>query len=159
MVLLAQASLERVPTGNGKLDDLCGGGFFRDSVVLVSGATGTGKTLIACEFVRAAVAAGERALFVSLEESRSQFVRNARSWGISFGEAEQAGDLRLEFRRPERMLLEDLLLDLRRLIDEFDPSRLLELLSRDDEFRLLIAQQLAYRSQVSSGARSRGRRQ
>jgi hypothetical protein len=27
--------------------------------------------------------------------------------------------------------------------DEFDPSRLLELLSRDDEFRLLLAQKLA----------------
>jgi hypothetical protein len=43
--------------------------------------------------------------------------------------------------------------------DEFDSSRLLELLSRDDEFRLLLAQQLANRSQVSSGARSGARRQ
>jgi len=40
-----------------------------------------------------------------------------------------------------------------------DAARLLELLSRDDKFRLLIAQQLANRRQGSSGTRSGGRRQ
>jgi predicted ATP-dependent serine protease len=28
------------------IDQMCGGGFFRDSVTLVSGATGTGKALL-----------------------------------------------------------------------------------------------------------------
>jgi hypothetical protein len=43
--------------------------------------------------------------------------------------------------------------------DQLDPARLLELLSRDDKFRLLIAQQFANRRQGSSGTRSGGRRQ
>jgi circadian clock protein KaiC len=114
---------DRVPTGNADLDAICGGGYFKDSVVLVTGATGTGKTLIACEFVRAAVNNGERCLYVSFEESRSQFLRNARSWGMGFEGPARDGRLRLEFRRPERTLLEDLLLDLRRLIDECEPTR------------------------------------
>jgi circadian clock protein KaiC len=91
--------------------------------VLVTGPTGTGKTLIGCEFIRSAVENGDRSLYLSFEESRSQFFRNALSWGIDLREAADDGRLRLEFRRPERMLLEQLLLDLRRLIDEFKPSR------------------------------------
>src|SRR4051794_7701692 len=115
------ASSDRVSTGSAELDAICGGGFFKDSVVLVSGATGTGKTLLGCQFVSAAVSNGDRALLLSFEESRSQFLRNARSWGIDLDEADGTGRLRLEFRRPERMLMEDLLLDLRRVIDEFGP--------------------------------------
>jgi circadian clock protein KaiC len=136
------ASSERVSTGNSELDAICGGGFFKDSVVLVSGPTGTGKTLIASEFVHAAVMNGDRALYLSFEESRSQFLRNARSWGIDLEDADRSGTLRLEFRRPERMLMEDLLLDLRRIIEEFRPTRLvidgltaLERTSLPDAFR------------------------
>ena len=41
-----QSSMVRVTSGNPAIDEMCGGGFFRDSVTLVSGATGTGKTLL-----------------------------------------------------------------------------------------------------------------
>jgi circadian clock protein KaiC len=37
----------RVSSGVAQLDEMCGGGLFSDSIVLVSGATGTGKTLLA----------------------------------------------------------------------------------------------------------------
>src|SRR3712207_9251305 len=79
------------------------GGFFRDSVVLVSGSTGTGKTLLGCEFVTAASSRGERSLFFSFEEGRDQLLRNAASWGIDLARDERAGTLRLEFRRPEQI--------------------------------------------------------
>ena len=119
-----EASSERISTGNEELDRVCGGGFFRDSVVLVSGSTGAGKTLLGCEFVRAASDRGERALFFSFEEGREQLLRNAVSWGIDLAESERSGSLRLEFRRPERTLLEDLLLELRAIVDEFEPERI-----------------------------------
>jgi circadian clock protein KaiC len=119
-----EASTDRISTGNAELDRLCGGGFFKDSVVLVSGSTGTGKTLIGCEFVKASSDRGERALFFSFEESRAQLLRNAASWGIDIETAERDGSLRLEFRRAERMLLEDLLLELRELVEEFKPARI-----------------------------------
>src|SRR4051794_38058180 len=119
-----EASTARVSTGNEELDRVCGGGYFRDSIVLVSGSTGTGKTLLGCEFVKAASDRGERALFFSFEESRNQLLRNAASWGIDLAEAERAGNLRLEFRRAERMLLEDLLLELRELVEEVDPQQI-----------------------------------
>src|SRR5207248_10336433 len=41
----------RISSGSHELDEMCGGGFFRDSVILVSGATGTGKTLTVTQFL------------------------------------------------------------------------------------------------------------
>jgi circadian clock protein KaiC len=46
---------ERISSGNAELDAMCDGGLFRDSVALVSGAAGTGKTLLMTSFVAAGV--------------------------------------------------------------------------------------------------------
>jgi len=117
------ASDRRAPTGNSGLDEMCGGGYMQDSVVLLSGATGIGKSLLTYEFVTAAAAAGERALMYSFEESRNQLLRNAANWGVDIAGAEQSGLLRIVVRRPERLALEELLLDIRADIEEFAPSR------------------------------------
>src|SRR5688572_10251627 len=49
--LRQHSSNVRISSGNADLDEMCGGGFFRDSVILVSGATGTGKTLTVTQFL------------------------------------------------------------------------------------------------------------
>src|SRR4030095_4205842 len=46
-----KSSDARLSSGNSELDSMCGGGFFRDSVILLSGATGTGKTLTVTQFL------------------------------------------------------------------------------------------------------------
>jgi circadian clock protein KaiC len=114
----------RVTSGNADLDALCGGGFFRDSIVLASGATGTGKTLIATEFLAGGIARGERALMLAFEESRNQLHRNARGWGHDLEQAEKDGALRVVSTYPEVATLEDHLVEIKRLVDEFGPSRI-----------------------------------
>lgn len=118
-----RSSDERVSSGVRELDLMCGGGLYRDSVILVSGATGTGKTLTVTHYVQAAIAAGQRAILFAAEESREQLTRNAANWGIDFLDAESRGLLRIVARYPEAMGLEDHLLCMRREIDEFRPSR------------------------------------
>jgi len=51
-------------TGIEGLDNILGGGVPASSIVLVCGATGTGKTALAVEFLARGAAAGEAALFV-----------------------------------------------------------------------------------------------
>ena len=46
-----RSSNVRTTSGIEALDQMCGGGFFRDSILLVSGATGTGKTLLTTSFL------------------------------------------------------------------------------------------------------------
>ncbi len=113
----------RVTSGNDKLDAMCGGGFFRDSVVLVSGATGTGKTLMVTQFTGVGATGGEKCLLVAFEESRAQLFRNAQSWGFDFEKLEAAGKLRVVCAYPETKSLEDHLIAIRDEIETFKPDR------------------------------------
>lgn len=114
----------RISAGNLELDAMCGGGFFRDSIVLVSGATGTGKTLMTTEFLAGGVRNNERSLLFAYEESREQLFRNAAGWGIDFERMESEGRLRVVCSYPETASLEDHLLVLRDEIARFRPNRL-----------------------------------
>lgn len=121
--LKQKSSHIRVSSGVPELDKMCSGGMYRDSIILVSGATGTGKTLMVSQYVKAAIEAGERALLFGAEESREQLTRNALSWGVDFEKAERDGLLRIVCRYPEVMGLEDHLLQMKRDITDFAPQR------------------------------------
>ncbi|HRW47058.1 MAG: circadian clock protein KaiC [Caldilinea sp.] len=121
--LKQRSSNLRVTSGNPDLDGLCGGGFFRDSVVLVSGATGTGKTLLTTEFLAGGVNSNERCLLLAFEESREQLFRNAIGWGVNFEEMEAEGKLKVYCVYPETASLEDHLITIKDLVAEFRPHR------------------------------------
>ena len=114
----------RVTSGNVELDSLCGGGFFRDSIVLVSGATGTGKTLLVTEFLAGGVTRGEKSLMLAFEESHDQLHRNARGWGYDFAQAESDGLLKVVSTYPEVATLEDHLVEIKRVVDAYEPDRI-----------------------------------
>ncbi|PSC05942.1 circadian clock protein KaiC [Alsobacter soli] len=118
------SSSKRVTSGNAELDAMCGGGFFRDSVTLVSGATGTGKTLLVTNYLAGGVKAGERALLMGFEESRGQLFRNAGSWGVDLEAMEAQGSLKVVCLYPEAQSLPDHLLTIQGLIEEFGPDRI-----------------------------------
>ncbi|MFO7816556.1 MAG: circadian clock protein KaiC [Desulfovibrionales bacterium] len=113
----------RINSGSKELDTMCGGGFYRDSVVLVSGATGTGKTLMVTEFIAGGVNSRERCLLFAFEESREQFFRNASGWGIDLRPMEEAGYLKVVCEYPEVSSLEDRLVSMRQIMKEFKPQR------------------------------------
>jgi len=113
----------RITSGNRELDQMCGGGFFRDSVVLVSGATGTGKTLMVTSFMAGGAMNDERCLLFAFEESREQLFRNAVGWGVDFEQMEREGKLRVVCEYPETTGIEDHLIRMKQTIEEFEPNR------------------------------------
>jgi circadian clock protein KaiC len=121
--LKQKSSDVRVSSGVPELDRMCGGGMYRDSIILVSGATGTGKTLTVTEYIKAAINAGEKAILFGAEESKEQLSRNAASWGVDFEKAERDGLLKIICRYREVMGLEDHLLQMKREMADFKPSR------------------------------------
>lgn len=122
--LAAPPGTQRSTSGVPELDRMCDGGFFRGSVVLASGASGTGKTLLTSSFLASATAAGERGLLLGFEESAEQLRRNADGWALNFRAMEDAGDLVISCAYPERASLEDTLLRIQDLLDEHQPDRL-----------------------------------
>ncbi|MEM6281934.1 MAG: circadian clock protein KaiC, partial [Chloroflexota bacterium] len=114
----------RVTSGSQELDDMCNGGFFRDSVVMVSGATGAGKTLLATTFMAGGAAVGERSLMFAFEESPQQIFRNAAGWGIDI-ESLASGELvQIHSEYPETAGLEDHLIRMKSVIEEYQPKRI-----------------------------------
>jgi len=123
MHLSMRSSDVRISSGNASLDEMCGGGLFRDSVTLVSGATGTGKTLTVTQFLQGGATNGERCLLLAFEESRDQLVRNATGWGFDFGQMECDGLLRVVCDYPDVSGLEDWLVTIQAAIRDFKPHR------------------------------------
>jgi len=124
MQLRQKSSIVRISSGNEDLDEMCGGGFFRDSIILVSGATGTGKTLTVTQFLQGGAAAGERCLLLAFEESREQLFRNATGWGFDFERMEREGALRVICDYPEVASLDDWLISIQSIVAEFKPKRI-----------------------------------
>ncbi|VUX47334.1 Circadian clock protein kinase KaiC [Candidatus Defluviicoccus seviourii] len=122
--LTQPSSSKRVSIGNDRLDEMLGGGLFRDALAIVSGPTGAGKTLLAGIFAADGCSKGERVLMLAYEESRAQLLRNAQSWGMDFEKWESWDLLRVVCQYPEAMGLEDHLLMIQREIEAFKPTRL-----------------------------------
>jgi circadian clock protein KaiC len=114
---------EIVASGVPGIDAMLGqGGYYRGSSVLMSGSSGTGKTILSSHFVDAACERGERAIFFSFEEAPSQILRNLRSVGIDLTRHVENGLLRFESARPSLFGLEMHLVLMMREIDRFKPT-------------------------------------
>ena len=116
------ASNERVSTGVPSLNTLfSGGGYTKGSTVLISGTAGTGKTSLAAAFAIESCKRGERCLYLSYEESPGQLIQNMRSINIDLESWLKIGMLKIVSTRPAFFGLEMHLLDLYKILSDFNP--------------------------------------
>ena len=121
-VLDQPGTAERVATGIASLDKLFqGGGYTRGSTILASGTAGTGKTSLAAAFAVETCSRGERCLFLSYEESSGQLIQNLSSIGFDLAPLVKKGLLKIVSTRPSFFGLEMHLLDLYKLMADFEP--------------------------------------
>ncbi len=85
----------RVSSGVAGLDELLGGGFPPGHVVLVTGLPGTGKTCLGLQFLLTGAAAGEKGVFLSLEEDVPRLLENARQFRWPVDAAVEKGTLKV----------------------------------------------------------------
>jgi circadian clock protein KaiC len=114
-------STERVSTGFGDLDRMLGGGLFRGSSTLITGAPGTSKTTLAGQFAEHACRRGERTLFVSFDEGSERIRRNLTSVGINLSAHVKSGLLRMYSGRTDVLNPEEHLLRIAALVQEHNP--------------------------------------
>ena len=115
----------RITSGNAELDTMCSGGLFRDSILLISGATGCGKTLMTTEYIAGVDynKTEERNMLFAFEESQDQLFRNASGWGQDFEKMEQKGKLKVIAAYPETACLEDHLIMIKNHVNVFTATR------------------------------------
>src|ERR1043166_8894602 len=113
----------RVTTGVPGLDEMMGGGYFLGSTTLVVGITGSGKSVMALQYIAEGARRGERSVMLTLDEPRAQVLRNAASIGIDLKPPIDQGLVRLVYDRPQEIEIDRHFLQLERIVKEFKPRR------------------------------------
>jgi circadian clock protein KaiC len=116
---------ERCSTGIPRIDEMLGGeGYFKASSLMISGRSGSGKTILANTLLNQALVRGEKAIYVSFEESQSDLIRNLQSVGIDLSSYSNTGQLLIHSGRAIEMGLEDHLISIIDLADKESPGLL-----------------------------------
>jgi circadian clock protein KaiC len=79
--MATNAAFPHATSGIAGLDNILRGGFPRDCMLLIAGTPGTGKTTLAIQFLLEGIKQGERCLYITLSETRSELEKVARSHG------------------------------------------------------------------------------
>jgi circadian clock protein KaiC len=116
-------SAERMSTGVPRLDSMLGGGgLYKGSTILISGAAGTGKSTLAAQFCDSTCSRGERAVYFAFEETQPEIIRNMSSVGIDLARWVDAGLLQFQCFRPSLLGLEAHLFAMQKVVSEFQPT-------------------------------------
>jgi circadian clock protein KaiC len=86
----------QLSTGIIEFDSLLGGGIESGSSTLILGPAGTGKSLIALNFIEAARARREKAALFAFDEELGLLFDRMKKLGIDLEAAQSAGDLRVQ---------------------------------------------------------------
>jgi circadian clock protein KaiC len=121
LTLTHRAPTKIVSSGMPELDTALGGGFYEASTILVSGMAGTGKSTFAAHLAAATCERGERALYVGLEQSPDEFLRNMQGIGLPLRRYVSEGVLKFHALRPSAHGLELHLTTIHQFVEEFKP--------------------------------------
>jgi circadian clock protein KaiC len=91
---------ERIHSGIPGLDPLMEGGFVKGSTILISGAAGTGKTILCTQFLMEGLKKGETCMFITLEEKPQDIVDDVKRFGLDLQKYVDDKKLFLEFQDP-----------------------------------------------------------
>ncbi len=101
-------ALQKVPTGVAGLDEITFGGLPQGRPTLVVGNAGSGKTMLAMEFiVRGATQFDEPGVFVAFEETPRDLAKNFASRGWDLQELQDQGKIAVDYVYIERSEIEE----------------------------------------------------
>lgn len=96
-------SSDRILSGSKALDDLLGGGITCGTSTLITGAAGTGKSVLSTQFARAEIKRGKRVLFYLFDERMITFRLRSAALGMEMDEATESGQLRMSQIEPTEL--------------------------------------------------------
>lgn len=98
----------KTPTGITGLDEITGGGIPQGRPTLICGAAGSGKTVLAMQFlIKGITEYNEPGVFMSFEESAKDLTQNVRSLGFDLERSIAQKKLKIDYVRVERSEIQE----------------------------------------------------
>jgi circadian clock protein KaiC len=94
------STAKRLSIGIPELDEMLGGGIPEGDSLLIAGSSGTGKSLLATQFIAAGIRQGEPGIVAVFEERPEEYAERASSFGLDLDTPLQEGKLQVIYLRP-----------------------------------------------------------
>ena len=103
------ANVRRLSMGIPALDEMMGGGVPEGDSLLIAGSSGTGKSLIATQFLAAGISAGEPGIAAVFEERPNEYTARATEFGLDLETPLAAGKLEVIYLRPLDLSVDEMM--------------------------------------------------
>jgi len=96
-------AMKRAGTGILNFDKMIQKGFERNSINLIAGGSGSGKSIFALQFLIEGIKKGENVLYVTFEEKKEEFYENMKKFGWDLQKEEKSGKFIFLEYSPEKV--------------------------------------------------------
>lgn len=114
----------RLSTGSLALDEMMGGGIPEGDSILVAGSSGTGKSLLATQFIMAGLNAGEPGIIAVFEERPEEYIARAIKFGLDLKASLDGGKLEVIYLRPLDLSVDEMMQELIDAVERTGAKRL-----------------------------------
>jgi len=117
-------SEKRLSMGIPELDKMLGGGIPEGDSLLIAGSSGTGKSLLATQFIAAGIRAGEPGIVAVFEERPEEYAERAGSFGLDLQTPLRDGSLEVIYLRPLDLSVDETMQEILDAIKRTNAKRL-----------------------------------
>lgn len=117
-------SEKRLSMGIPALDEMLGGGIPEGDSLLLAGSSGTGKSLLATQFIAAGIRAGQPGIVAVFEERPEEYIGRASSFGLDLSTPLHDGTLQVIYLRPLDLSVDEALQEILQAIQKTGAQRL-----------------------------------
>jgi circadian clock protein KaiC len=114
---------KRLSMGIPELDEMLGGGIPEGDSLLIAGSSGTGKSLLATQFIAAGIRDGQPGIVVVFEERPEEYVGRASSFGLDLGTPLHEGKLQVIYLRPLDLSVDETLQEILQAVQKTGAQR------------------------------------
>ena len=117
-------SQRRLSIGVPELDKMMGGGIPEGDSVLVTGSSGTGKSVLATQFIAEGIRQGEPGIVAVFEERPQAYADRASSFGMDLETPQQEGKLLILYLRPLDLSVDETMHEILDAVQQIGAKRL-----------------------------------
>ena len=103
--MYGRGTIDRVKTGIDGLDNIIKGGVPKNSITLISGQPGSGKTILCYQYLYKGIQEGEKCLFLTMDKKIDGVLSQARNLGFDFQPAIEKGQAKFLFLNINKKLI------------------------------------------------------